>query len=124
MSQSLDQERAAYAWGKAVAAQRHLGPKFDSFKNLAKGAPALIMGNGLMPTLAYLENKGGEAQLLGLGVCEWLSQRLPSAFLGHSYHEVMEGLHSASSADYIRATEEALQILRWVRQLAPTLGGK
>ncbi len=47
---TLDQIRAEYAW-KCVQGVD------DKYKNLAKGLPALVMSNGLMQTLAFLQGK-------------------------------------------------------------------
>jgi len=119
-TQTLDQERAAFAWEVAAKARRNGKIKFNDYVNLAKSAPALIMGNGLMATLAFFQQKSEEAKELNRALCAWLCGRM--GFLGEGYAEVMEGLHSApSSAHYLHATEEALEILRWIRQFAPTL---
>ena len=48
---SLDQQRAAYAW----QCVQNLPKDYDK---LAKGAPALIMNNGLMQALAFYQDKG------------------------------------------------------------------
>jgi len=121
--QSLDQQRAAYAWKEVVAAKTALGGKFEGFKNLAKGAPALVMGNGLMPTLAFMQNKSDEGRALAASIGRWLADRMSATFLEGTYEGVMEGLHGASGSEYIRATEETLEVLRWIRQLAPTVPG-
>ncbi len=119
--QTLDQERAAFAWQQVAEAKAELGGKFDSYINLAKSAPALIMSNGLMATLAFFQQKSKEAMRLNAAIWKWLLKRMN--FLGDGYAGVMEGLHEASSAQYLHATDEALEILRWIRQFAPTLKG-
>ncbi len=128
--QSLDQQRAAFAWRKVTEARRALSAKeFETYTNLAKSAPALIMGNGLMATLAFFEQKYDEkkgkdlhARELNRALCTWLAEKT-GAVTAPDYPAVMEGLHGADSADYLHATEEALEILRWIRQFAPTLKG-
>ncbi len=122
--QTLDQERAAFAWQKVAEAKTKLGDKrkFDNYTNLAKSAPALIMGNGLMATLAFFQQKSEESRVLNGAICGWLVKS--TAFImGSEYATVMEGLHGADAAQYLHATEEALEILRWIRQFAPTLKG-
>jgi CRISPR-associated protein Cmr5 len=119
-ARSLDQERAAFAWASVARAKQALRGSFDSYTNLAKSAPALIMGNGLMQTLAFLRQKSDEAKRLNEDLCRWLAKEVPSVE-GENYPDVMKGLHGASSAEYLHATEEALEILRWIRQFAPTL---
>jgi len=135
---SLDQERAAFAW-KCIE-ERFLGSKEKgadkrtTYCNLAKSAPALVMGNGLMQTLAFFEAKAcdkkgkrkedAETGWLNDDILRWLAERVPE--LGSetscSFRDVMAQLHSQQSEVYQRATEEAMELLRWLRQLAPALG--
>ncbi|MCK6556858.1 type III-B CRISPR module-associated protein Cmr5 [Candidatus Binatia bacterium] len=108
---SLDQTRAAYAWQK-------VGERPDDrYVKLAKGAPALIMSNGLMQTLAFFQSKGGHHENLMRHVLEWLSTRAGQTF-DTDFSKAMKYLHSTGSEQYMRATEEALEILRWIRQFA------
>ena len=51
-------QRAAIAWQYATAGMAQHGKEY---KGLAKGAPALIMNSGLMPTLAFYSGKGKPA---------------------------------------------------------------
>lgn len=44
---NLEQQRAAYAWNCVQNCS-------SDYVNLAKSAPALVMGNGLMQTLAFI----------------------------------------------------------------------
>lgn len=108
---SLDQERAEYAW-QCVSAGVD-----KEYANIAKGAPALIMGNGLMQALAFLHNKSDIAQKLANHVCKWIAQRLVLE-QGGSFKSVMSALVQKDSDFYLRATEEALEVLRWIRQFA------
>lgn len=135
---SLDQERAAFAW--TCIEKRFLGSKEiaadkrTTYCNLAKSAPALVMGNGLMQTLAFFEAKAcdkkgrrkGDAETgwLNDDLLSWLARRVPELGpeTGCSFRDVMSRLHSQRSEVYQRATEEAMELLRWLRQLAPALG--
>jgi CRISPR-associated protein Cmr5 len=110
MSRSLDQQRAAYAWSCVEANCSR------DYANLAKGAPALVMSNGLMQTLAFYQSKGAEHQRLARHLCGWLEQR--GLARSAAFRDVMKGLHGEGSAHYLRATEETLEILRWIRQFA------
>jgi len=116
---SLDQERAAYAW-KCVQGQT------KEYKNLAKSLPALVMSNGLMQALAFLKAKEnqGHHTTLGAQIVAWtMTDKKPdpprdgSAFK-NGFPTIMESLHGMSSGKYRRATEETLEILKWIRQLA------
>lgn len=123
MAQTLDQQRAAFAW-KCVSRQRkELGVQhWEKYRTLAKGAPALIMNSGLMPTLAFYKSKEKEKapeELLN-DVSVWFGQR----FAGRKdyqpmpikFEDVMNRLHQSSSAFYMEVTDEALEILKWIRQ--------
>ena len=119
MTQTLDQQRAALAWGYAVAGIRSQHSK--EYKGLAKGAPALIMNSGLMPTLAFYNGKGKAAQQLLDDLIRGLSQRLAGQELragqgGQFFQKFMEMLQRGESRNYLRHTDEALELLKWIRQ--------
>lgn len=120
MSQSLDQKRAAYAW-------RCVDGVSPDYVNLAKAAPSLIMGNGLMQTLAFFKSKGKDHHEKLLGhILGWLVK--PEAacpfVISSQFKEAMGQLASAniSSEQYLHATQEALAILKWIRQFAAARG--
>ena len=118
MSQTLDQKRAAIAWQFATAGMAQHGKEY---KGLAKGAPALIMNSGLMPTLAFYSGKGKAAQHLLDDLIRGLSQRLAGQELkagqgGQLFPKFMEMLQRGESRDYLRYTDEALELLKWLRQ--------
>lgn len=107
--QTLDQERAKFAWNCVKDVSKE-------YANLAKGAPALVMGNGLMQALAFLQNKGGAATKLADHVQEWVSARL--GLEKSDFKSFMGLLVQGDSERLLRATEEALEVLRWIRQFA------
>jgi len=120
----LEQERAAVAWKAAEEA-----PNKD-YENLAKAAPALIMGNGLMQTLAYFQGKGKDHHIvLNRQLLNWLCKRFkgrkgfPAETEKDKFGPVMKALYEADSVDYRQATEEALALLKWIRQFAPAVKG-
>jgi CRISPR-associated protein Cmr5 len=112
--QTLEQQRAAYAWEKVQRCT-------SDYKNLAKGAPALIMNNGLMQALAFYESKNSKEhhRILCSHLYEWLQRR--SIIREASFAAAMAELHQANSATYRLATEEALAVLKWIRQFAAAL---
>ena len=114
---SLEQQRAAYAWQKVQDQSR-------DYRNLVKSAPALVMSNGLMQTLAFLKGKGKDHhEDLLRHLAEWLEKRnlVKKHVKKDDFENVMESLYQKDSADYQRATEEVLAILRWLRHLADTV---
>jgi len=115
----LDQKRAAFAWKRVEQAKNKMPEgKYSDYKNLAKGAPAMIMNNGLMQTLAFYHSKGKEHhQLLGDDLVAWMSQEFS---MPTGYREFMNKLFEADSSSYRRATEESMHLLRWLRQFADT----
>ena len=123
----LDRQRAAFAWQRVDEAVGALGGNagreaeaYKSYKNLAKAAPALIMNNGLMQTLAFFTSKG-KAHHLALrdDMLEWLSGAHCHLPVPQDYPQAMGWLHGAASSEQYRlATEETMNLLRWLRQFA------
>ena len=116
MAQTLDQKRAALAWGYATASRNLQGEMADKYRNLAKGAPALIMNSGLMPTLAFYKSKGPAEQQLLNDLMTGLIQRLAPQPAPRDFMTFMAMLQKGESRDYLRYTDEALELLKWLRQ--------
>jgi CRISPR-associated protein Cmr5 len=126
MPQTLDQQRARFAWDCAT---RNVPKHGKEYVNLTKGAPALIMGNGLMPALAFFEsrNKNHATDLLK-DILTWLARRLGGIQLVDGerfprepvadFRNVLMALQLSDSALYMRATDETLSMLKWLRQFA------
>lgn len=112
---TLDQQRAQYAWERAKRNTAAVG----GYREMVKGAPALIMGNGLMATLAYYQSRTGlnkePAQALLLDLLDWLARRhnRPSDFA-----LAMNEFFKDDAQRLMRATDETLAMLRWLRQFA------
>ena len=85
----------------------------ENYCKLAKGAPAMIMGNGLMPTLAFYKSKGKEDLLNH--ILGWLGRRYQ---LPQNFNSAMDKFFKAESSFYMQATNETLALLRWIRQFA------
>lgn len=107
---TLEQKRSKFAW-KCVQGCN------ESYVNLAKAAPALIMNNGLMQTLCFYNAKGHQELLQQLSDC--LKQRFPEQLAGVTdFASLMNKLLNADGSFYRQATEESLLVLRWIRQFA------
>lgn len=117
---TLEQQRSQTAWrfaqeGVALS---------DQYKDLAKAAPALIMNNGLMQTLAFYQDKNKpHHQALASHLRRWIMVRAGGADKDPGFQDLMKDLLKADSSQYRQATEEALLLLRWIRQFAAALGG-
>lgn len=124
MTQTLDQQRATLAWGYAKDGMTQHGKEY---KGLAKGAPALIMNSGLMPTLAFYAGKSRAAQHLMDDLIRGMSKRLGAQDLKPGQGAVlfphfMQMLQKSESRDYLRYTDEALELLKWIRQFVDAVG--
>lgn len=121
---TLEQQRSQAAWSMA---QEGVALAAGDYVNLAKAAPALIMNNGLMQTLAFYEDKGkGKPQhkALAAHLRRWVFRRRSGKDQDPGFQPMMQALLQADSAHYRQATEEALLLLRWIRQFAAALGGQ
>ncbi len=117
-NKSLDQERAEFAWKRVVSKGSNYREKY---KNLAKSFPAMIMGNGLMQSMAFLEAKNGDEHMaLFTDIILWFALKglISQDSARQGFSGVMGVLSSCSAERYRRATEEALEILKWIRQMA------
>lgn len=126
MTQTLDQKRATIAWQYATAGMAQYGKEY---KGLAKGAPALIMNSGLMPTLAFYSGKGPAARHLLDDLIRGLSLRLAGKELnagqgGAVFPNFMVLLQESESSEYLRYTDEALELLKWLRQFVDAVEDK
>jgi CRISPR-associated protein Cmr5 len=117
MAQTLDQKRGALAWGYASAGIAAHG---KAYKGLAKGAPALIMNSGLMPTLAFYNSKTKREEtpegLLLNDLMSGLVHRFKPSPAPRDFAAFMAMLLKMESRDYLRYTDEALELLKWIRQ--------
>lgn len=116
---TLEQQRAQFAWDCAKEGTALAG---DEYRNLAKAAPALIMNNGLMQTLAFYQDKGKPHHLTLAGqLRRWIMTREGGNGQDPGFPFLMDRLLRAQPDQYRRATDEALLILRWIRQFAAAL---
>jgi CRISPR-associated protein Cmr5 len=121
MAQTLDQQRAAFAWACACDSRKKLPPEeAKKYRNLAKGAPALILNSGLMPTLAFYSSKAKREptpeECLLNDLMLGLVQRLKPNPAPRDFAGFMAMLLKMESLDYRRCTDEALELLKWIRQ--------
>lgn len=117
---TLEQQRSQKAWSFA---QEGVAMAGGEYVNLAKAAPALIMNNGLMQTLAFYEDKGKpHHRALAGQLRRWIMLRASEQYRDPGFQPMMEQLLQFNAGQYRQATEEALLLLRWIRQFAAALG--
>ena len=110
-----DQKRAKFAWERVSQRANGFPASFSQYANLAKGAPALILSNGLMQALAYIQTrKEDEKKALAEDLCLRLKEVM--GLKSSKFADVMGALQSMEAAEYMRATDETMQALRWIRQ--------
>lgn len=118
---NLEHQRAEYAWEKSRIGLEVGG---DDYKNLCKAAPALIMNNGLMQTLAFYADKNkNHHKELNQQLMTWLCTRFPEQINDPNFDQVMANLYKSGSSFYRQATGETLALLRWLRQFASVQRG-
>lgn len=109
---TLEQQRAQFAWACVQGCS-------GEYTNLVKAAPALIVNNGLMQALAFWQGKGKGKEHHGALVKHLLGWLHARGLIEHaSYAEAMPALYGMPSDAFRRATDEALALLRWLRQFA------
>ena len=116
--ETLEQQRARRAW---EIIQRRRGERdFSKYRNLAKSAPALVAGNGLLPTMLFYRQKGkAQHNWLLEDLRDWLhARKILENFPVADTEAYKKALVDASPGAYRLATDEALQLLRWIRQFA------
>ena len=112
---TLEQMRAKHAWSAADKCS-------EKFVNLAKGAPALVMSNGLMPSLAFWKSKAkdnNEHDKLVNSIITWLKER--QLVKDSDFSKAMNSLHDSSSTEFMKATNETLEYLKWLRNFAAAI---
>jgi CRISPR-associated protein Cmr5 len=126
MAKTLDQQRAAFAWECVIHRREKLKDEhWKKYRALAKGAPSLIMTSGLMPTVSFFQAKGKENDPAAWCLLDDIIRGLFSRLIGTQleadkgrlrFGALMNTLQEYPSADYLRATDETLEILKWLRQ--------
>lgn len=125
MNETIEQNRAKEAFEllKKIEQEKKTNKFQKEFKSLAKGAPALIMDNSLMASLAFWQAKSqaknDAGKLLVYAILKWLKERKIVQSL--NFTEAMQNLYEKKAADYMYATKETLDYLKWLRNLVPTI---
>lgn len=111
---TLEQQRAAHAWGEIQTQTAKNKAKQKELKSLARSAPASIQSNGLGQTVAFLKAKDEDHHQAVYNALEgWLKSQLNFSQSLQEWIAV-----TASSSDYRYATAEALAYLSWYKRFA------
>jgi CRISPR-associated protein Cmr5 len=111
---SMSQKRGNVAWDCIQNAK--VGPNGEKYLQVAKSAAADIQVNGLGQTLAFWKAKGQHYAVLLENLSGWLSDQNG---IRHPAGETIQWImHTATTAQYRRATSEAIAFLIWLRRFA------
>lgn len=87
------------------------------FRDKVKGAPAMILQNGLGAALAFMLGKDDHKEV-AWAVLEWLRQTEIVKGQTDRPVDVIKGINMLSVGDYLRAQREALEVLAWLKRYA------
>lgn len=115
----LSQERAAYALKRVQEA----GKDYD-YARFCRDLPAMLLGNGLGQTLAFLTSKKGEQKAAGRlydDLSGWLVREERGIYAGN---DLIEAVMDGDRQSYTAAHEEAVELSGWLKRFADALIGK
>lgn len=122
MSNTLAQQRSAFALEQV---KEFTGDR-DKFAKLVSGLPAMILQNGFGQALAFLlakvTDKNGkilssDKHILAFdSVIRWLKERHILSNAERS--QAMKDLSNMPQPDYLRAQDEAMAVLEWLKRYA------
>lgn len=108
---TLNQERATYALNKIKTDADNI--EKDKYKSYAEKLPAMIVNNGLAPTLAFIKQQGeGAWQQIYCHLKDWLCERKLCN------GDLLEDVLKMDAAQYRRCTREALAFAEWLKRIA------
>lgn len=118
--QTLQQQRAAHAWGQV----EKVAQSDKEYGSLVRGLPAMIQHDGLAPTLAFLKakDKGKQSSHHWTAykqLSDWVKSQI--TFEAES-DDLLECLVKNSSTTYRHATTEALAYLSWLKRFVEAKG--
>jgi CRISPR-associated protein Cmr5 len=113
MSQTLAQQRSTFALQEI----QELRGETEAFAKFVKGLPAMILQNGLGHTLAFLLSKKENKHLAAFRIIvKWLKEQ--KIIQTTSDGEAVIGLSQLGQGDYLRAQQETLAVVEWVKRYA------
>ena len=120
METTISQKRSRFA-----LEQLERIPVNKDFANLTAGLPAMILGNGFGHALAFLISKATKDGQLSVKekhyaafaiIARWLKER--GIIPDDEPKPLLTNLSAMSQEQYLRAQDEALLVLEWVKRYA------
>ncbi len=121
---SQAQKRAAYALTAIQALQAKRKDEYGNYRGFVRSLPAAIVASGLGQALAMelagsKRDKGHE--LLFRHLSDWLCNAGQNGWASSPYRggaDIVAQLMAGDEANYIRAQEEAMALLVWLKKFA------
>lgn len=127
--QTLDQQRAAFAWDKVNA----LGGGLGDYLSLVRQLPAMVQTNGLGQTLAFLLIQDGAKYRLYEHLQDWLCADSPHPVYlapkpapGQTQGQDLRLIRKLTTGDSLKlrhATLEVQALALWLKRFAEALDG-
>lgn len=112
-----EQQRSAFALQRINDFGTNGVRKEDA--NFIVGTPTMILTNGIAQTMAFLLSKGEERCTRVFTILkEWLSQEIKALPNNANNHQFLAQFASLEQNDYLRAQQEALALLQWLKRYA------
>lgn len=119
----LSQERGAYALKRVQDA----GKDYD-YARFCRDLPAMLLGNGLGQSLAFLASKAGERKEREQKAAGRLYDDLSGWLVGkrgiYAGNDLIEAVMDGDRQSYTAAHEEAVEFSGWLKRFADALIGK
>lgn len=114
--QTKEQKRSAFALQKVQTVFRR--PVSKDVANFVVGVPTLVLENGLGQALASLLSKQKPEHT---NICDilrdWLGQEIQGLRAGENF-SFLQKLAGLDQRNYLRAQQEALALLQWLKRYA------
>lgn len=128
---SRDRIRAEYAYDDVKIANTK-DIDFKIYSSYLKTVPMLILTNGLLPTLAYIADKGKKKveykeilnSIIKYIECEDIIEGLDKKDRNEKLNYVYERLGKIQQNEYRRITKEILAYLVWMKRFSSGMGIK
>lgn len=119
--QTLDQQRAAYAWASVAAVESVSRKELEEYRDLVRKLPSMVQTNGFGQALAFLLVQKGAKRKLYVHLENWLCKKSPHLVYAPQAGEapdLMLSVANGSSLSLRRATLEVQTLAVWLKRFA------